>query len=99
MRGRGSSAFDSLLAAQPRHLLKSVLDDAIHLILIGLLCGIFIAAVGGRLLEHQVMMLVPNDITSWCVVPVLVAIVGLIAGYIPARRASRVDPNVALKHG
>ena len=43
------------------------------------------------------LTLMPNDIPTWVVVPILILVIGVFAGWIPARRAARVDPNVALR--
>jgi ABC-type antimicrobial peptide transport system permease subunit len=39
----------------------------------------------------------PNEISTWIAVPLLVLAAGVLAGYLPARRAARIDPNVALR--
>jgi predicted permease len=86
------------LGATPRRLVASVVDETVHLVLVGLLFGVFVAAVGSRLLQWQYFKdIVPNDIPTWFAVPIVILVVGIAAGIVPARRAARVDPNVALR--
>lgn len=76
---------------------RLVFDHTIHVLLIGLLSGVLIATLGSRLLEHTLVQLMPNEIRTWAIVPMLILATGIVAGCIPALRASRVDPNVALR--
>lgn len=85
------------LGARRRQVLKMVMDEAISLLLAGLLAGVFIAAVGERLVDTRAFGLLPNEISTWVVVLLLILIVGLAAALIPARRAASVDPNLALR--
>lgn len=86
------------LGATPGRVLKSVLDHAIHLVLVGMLPGILIAALGTQfVLIGNPMQPYANPLFAWIVVPLLLLLVGAVAGYVPARRAARVDPNVALR--
>ena len=85
------------LGATPRRVVGMVLDQAVHLLLVGLLPGVLIASLGSRLLESRIRNLMPNDVPTWIAVPVLVLVVGLLAGYFPARRAGRIDPTRALR--
>jgi hypothetical protein len=85
------------LGATPRQVLKLVVDYAIHIILIGLLPAVLLASLGTRLFEHQLPGLMPNGITMWVVAPLIMLATGVLAGLVPARRASRVDPNVTLR--
>ena len=86
------------LGATPGRVLTSVLDHAIHLVLVGMLPGILIAALGTQfVLVGNPMQPYANPLFTWIVVPVLLLLVGIVAGYVPARRAARVDPNVALR--
>ncbi|HUL72501.1 MAG TPA: ABC transporter permease [Vicinamibacterales bacterium] len=86
------------LGATPRRVLKMVLDHAIHLVLVGLLPGVLIAALGGQIaLISDPEQPAANALATWIVVPLLLVAVGVVAGYLPARRASRVDPNTALR--
>jgi ABC-type antimicrobial peptide transport system permease subunit len=85
------------LGATPSRILRAVVDDAVHLVLVGLLPGVLLASWATRTLESQIIRLMPNDISTWVVVPILILVIGVVAAWIPARRASRVDPNVALR--
>ncbi len=85
------------LGATPSRIVRSVVDDAVHLVLVGLLPGVLLASWATRVLEASVVRLMPNDIPTWVMVPILILVIGVFAGWIPARRAARVDPNVALR--
>jgi ABC-type antimicrobial peptide transport system permease subunit len=85
------------LGATPRQILKLVVDYAVHIILIGLLPAVLFASLGTRLFEHELSGLMPNGITMWVVTPLIMLATGVLAGFVPARRASRVDPNVTLR--
>jgi putative ABC transport system permease protein len=86
------------LGATPGRVQKSVLDHAVHLVLVGMLPGVLIAALGTQfVLVANPMQPFANPLITWIVVPVLLLLVGVAAAYAPARRASRVDPNVALR--
>jgi predicted permease len=85
------------LGARPGQVIKLVVDEAVHLLLIGLLAGVFVASVAERYLQSQRFRFMPNEISTWAAVLFLILSVGLAAAYVPARRASRIDPNVALR--
>ena len=85
------------LGATPRQVTKLVLDDAVRLVLIGLLPGVFIASVGSRYVEARLFGIMPNSITNWVIVPIVVLVTGIVAAYLPARRASRADPTLTLR--
>lgn len=87
----------SALGASRGQIMRLVVDEAIHVVLLGLLPGVFVVAVGERVLEAQILSLMPNDISTWVIVPLLMLGVGVLAAYAPARRAARIDPNVALR--
>jgi predicted permease len=78
-------------------IVKLVVDYAIHIILVGLLPGVLLASVGTRYFQNELRDLHPNGIMAWVVVPIIMLVAGVIAAYIPARRASRVDPYRSLK--
>ncbi|HKO60921.1 MAG TPA: ABC transporter permease [Pyrinomonadaceae bacterium] len=86
------------LGAQAGDVLKLVLRNAIVLSLIGL--GIGLASAWGltRLMESLLFGVTPTDVTTFASVSTLLMLVVLAACYLPARRATSVDPLVALRN-
>jgi hypothetical protein len=87
------------LGAAPAQVVRLVFDHTMHVLLIGLLSGVFAATAAARLLEHTLVALMPNEILTWALAPTALLLAGLVAGCIPAIRAARVDPAVTLRHG
>jgi len=85
------------LGSTRRQIAKLVVDHAIHMILIGLLPGVLFASWGTTFFQNELVKLRPNGLTMWIVVPLLLLAAGIMAAYIPARRAARVEPNRVLK--
>jgi predicted permease len=85
------------LGATRRGVVKLVLDQAVHITLIGLLAGVFIVSVASRVIQSRRFDFMPNEIETWVAVPLLILAAGVAAGVIPAARAARVNPNAALK--
>jgi ABC-type antimicrobial peptide transport system permease subunit len=65
---------------------------------LGLVTGMAGAFGIGRLLSDFLVGVTPNDPLTYAGVSVLLAGVALLASYVPARRGTRVDPMVALRH-
>jgi len=86
------------LGAQPGFVVWLVMREVMLLLAIGLLVGIPAALGLGRYVASQLYGLEPRDpsIAIWTVV--LLTVVSAAAGLIPARRASRIDPILALRH-
>ena len=63
----------------------------------GIVIGIAVAIAAGRLVTSQLFGLEPTDPATMALAIAVMAIVSAAAGYLPARRATRVDPMVALK--
>jgi predicted permease len=86
------------LGAQQPDVLRLVLGEGMRLALAGVVCGI-VAALGlTRLMASLLFDVKPADPGTFLVVSLLLAGVTLLACYIPARRAARVDPMVALRY-
>ena len=86
------------LGAQGADILKSILGQGIRLACIGLVLGLAAALVLTRLMKSLVYSISPMDPVSLAGAAILLGSVTLAACYIPARRALRVDPMVALRH-
>jgi putative ABC transport system permease protein len=84
------------LGAHRRQVLGLVLRRGLTLMLTGLILGTAMAAAGARLLEALLFGVTPVDAATYGSVLVLFLLVGLLAAYFPARRATRVDPLAAL---
>ena len=59
--------------------------------------GLAVSALATRLIEAQLFDVSPNDPLTFVAVAVALGVVALAACYLPARRASRVDPVIALR--
>jgi predicted permease len=86
------------LGAQPRDVLRLVLARGAVLQLVGVGVGVGIALPLMRLLTTMLFGVTPADPATFLGVALLLIVVGLLACFIPARRASRVDPLVALRY-
>jgi len=85
------------LGALPRDVLFLVLGDGVKLTAAGLTLGLAGAYAGSRVLTSMLYGISPHDLTTFGAIAVLMAAVALLASYVPATRAMRVDPVVALK--
>ncbi len=86
------------LGAQPAVLLRSVLRQGLALTLAGVIAGTAVAVALTRTLASLLFEVSATDPMVFFSVPLLLIAVALLACYVPARRATRVDPLVALRH-
>ena len=86
------------LGARPRDVLMMVLKDAIALVAGGLCLGMAGAFAFGHLLGHELIGIRFYDPVVFSCVSILLMSVALVATSLPARRATKVDPMVALRH-
>jgi len=85
------------LGASPRGLVRLVLMQAGRLVLAGLAIGLAFSFATNRMLVSQLFDLSPHDPFLLTTVSVLLLLVALLASFLPARRATNVDPMVALR--
>jgi predicted permease len=86
------------LGARRANVMALVLREGMLLVAIGLMVGIPLALAGTRLVHSFLFGLKSTDPLSLIAVVLLLGIVAAVAGFIPARRASRIDPMVALRY-
>jgi predicted permease len=86
------------LGASGTGVVRLVLRDAILMIAAGMALGVPAAIVGGKYIRSQLFGLQPSDPLTLALACLVLAAVALLAGYLPARRASRVDPMAALRY-
>jgi putative ABC transport system permease protein len=86
------------LGAQPRDVLRVIVGHGMRLVLVGLCIGVAAALVVTRWMSSVLFDVKPSDPLTFAAVAVLLTAVAFLASYIPARRAMRVDPMVALRY-
>jgi ABC-type antimicrobial peptide transport system permease subunit len=86
------------LGAQLRDVLRTILRSSIKLIVIGVSLGLLGAFLVTRLLVSLLSGVSATDPLTFVFVSVLLVVVALLASYLPARRATKVDPIVALRY-
>jgi ABC-type antimicrobial peptide transport system permease subunit len=86
------------LGAERTSVVWLVLREVGFMVGIGLAIGVPVAFVLSRVVQSQLFNLSPPDPDALGGATVLLALVALVAGYLPARRATRVDPMLALRY-
>ena len=86
------------LGARAGDVLRLVMSESMRLVAIGVAIGLAVAMAAGRLVSSLLFGLGATDAFTILVATVVMVAVSALAGYLPARRASRVDPLVALHY-
>jgi ABC-type antimicrobial peptide transport system permease subunit len=86
------------LGARRSSVLGMILREAGKLVLLGIVIGIPAALLSSRLFSSMLFGLSRTDPVAMAVVIAILAAIALIASFIPARRATKVDPMVALRY-
>ncbi len=87
------------LGADRSRVLQMVVRDGMRLVLIGVVIGMVLAAAGTRVMRSFLFGVSPLDPLVFAVIPIGLALVTLLASYLPARRAAATDPVEALREG
>jgi ABC-type antimicrobial peptide transport system permease subunit len=85
------------LGATGGSVVRLVLRRGLVLVVVGLALGVAVAAGSTRILQQQLYGISPTDPVTFVVVSISFAVVGVLACVLPAMRAMRVDPLVALQ--
>jgi predicted permease len=85
------------LGARPRDVLALVTRQGMMLVAGGLVLGLALALAGSRVMASLLYQVAPSDPVTYVAAGTLLVVVGALACYLPARRASRVDPTTALR--
>ena len=86
------------LGAQTSGVLRLVMGQGLRLAITGIALGVITAVALTRVLESVLYGVAPTDVVTFMGVVLLLIAVALVASYIPARRATKVDPLVALRY-
>jgi putative ABC transport system permease protein len=86
------------LGADRRHVLRLVLGEAAGLAAVGIAAGVVGSLATTRLIRALLFRVEPTDPATIVGISVLLAVTALVASYVPARRAMRVDPMIALRY-
>jgi predicted permease len=94
----GEIGIRTALGAQPSEILWPILRNGMGLCFVGIAVGLAGASYLSRFLVSQLYAVRPTDAFTFAAITFLLLAVAFAASYIPARRASRVDPMTALRH-
>ncbi len=86
------------LGAQRSDILKMVVGQGMLLALIGVAVGLAAALILTRVMESLLFGVSARDLGTFLIIPLVLAAIALLSSYIPARRATRVDPMIALRY-
>jgi putative ABC transport system permease protein len=86
------------VGARRRDVLKLVIGQSARLAAVGFAAGVLAAFALTRLMTRLLFEVTPTDPATFATVALMMMAVVLLASFVPARRAMKVDPMVALRH-
>ena len=85
------------VGAQPGTILALILRESVALCVLGIMVGIPCAIAATRLIGHMLFGVAPGDPLTFAAAAAILLVVGAVAGYLPAHRATKIDPIAALR--
>jgi hypothetical protein len=85
------------LGATPANLQLVVVTQGIRLVATGVLIGLAVALWASHLVQSMLLVISPRDSLTFVLAPAIMTLVGVLACWFPARRATRIDPAIALR--
>lgn len=86
------------LGAQRADILRMILKEALFIVVVGVIAGLFMAIASGRLLASLMFANSGMDPSVYIVVALMLIAIAMLACFLPAYKATKVDPNDALRH-
>lgn len=86
------------LGAERGRILRMILAEVSFVVIAGIMIGLPVSWATAKLLNHQLYELSPHDPLTVAGSSIVILAITLLAGYLPARRASRVNPTIALRY-
>jgi ABC-type antimicrobial peptide transport system permease subunit len=86
------------LGAQMKDVMKLILRNTMSLVFIGAVLGLAGAYAATRVMSNLLFGVTPTDLLTFVAVPLVLFIIALVACLVPARRATKVDPLIALRY-
>ncbi|HET9533011.1 MAG TPA: FtsX-like permease family protein, partial [Blastocatellia bacterium] len=86
------------LGAEPSDIMKMVLGQGLTLTAMGIVVGLGASFALTRFLASLLFAVSPTDLPTFAAVPVLLLAIAALACFVPARRATKVDPMIALRY-
>ena len=86
------------LGANRRDVMKMITRQGMRLAAVGVVIGLLLALALAQVLSSLLIGISGYDVTTFILVPALLSVVALLACYLPARRATKVDPLIALRY-
>ena len=94
---RRETALRLALGASPGHVVRQVVGGGVRLALVGVALGVPLALAGARLLRELLYGVSPVDPASYALAAAFLALLGVAACLVPARRATRAEPSAVLR--
>jgi putative ABC transport system permease protein len=85
------------VGAQPGDVVRMVVQEGGRLAVIGVVAGLALAAAAARLIRGLLFDVSAADPATFVAAPIVLLAIAIVASYIPARRATRIDPIIALR--